>query len=214
MHTTKDTKDAHAEKPAAEKFKQLVEKTRSCRRFNQSAAISDETLRQLIDTARLSGSARNGQPWQYMIINSPQLCERIFPHLGWAGYLRDWKGPEAGERPAAYVLCLLHRKRLIVSEKDAFHDLGIATQNLLLEATTRQIMGCRIGAFSPEVKKLFDIPGHLSLELIIALGHPIEQIVLDEMHNTEDIEYWRDEKHIHHVPKRSLEDILVTLNIR
>lgn len=210
----KESEDALAVKPEAEKFKQLVEKTRSYRRFVQSAMISDETLRQLIDTARLSGSARNGQPWQYMTINSPQLCERIFPHLGWAGYLQDWKGPEPGERPAAYIFCLLHRKRSIVSEKDAFLDLGIATQNLLLAAATRLIMGCRIGAFSPDVKKLFDIPEYLSLELIIALGHPAEQITLDEVHNTEDIQYWRDAQQVHHVPKRSLEDILVTLKTR
>ena len=43
--------------------------------------ISDATLYDLIDLARLGGSARNGQPWQYMIANKPEICEKIFPYL-------------------------------------------------------------------------------------------------------------------------------------
>jgi len=200
--------------PTAKTFQQLVATTRTCRRFVEYTPISSETLQQLIEMARLSGSARNGQPWQYMAINAPQLCSRIFPHLGWAGYLRDWKGPKPGERPAAYILCLLNHNWLKVSEKEAFFDLGIATQSILLGAASMQIMGCRIGSFSPRVNEIFTIPDHLSLELIIALGEPLEQVVLEEMRNTEDIAYWRDEQNVHYVPKRPLRDLLITLNTR
>ena len=90
--------------------------------------ISTATLYDLIDLARLGGSARNGQPWQYMIANSPVLCDKIFPYLGWAGYLTDWKGPIEGERPSAYILCLLNKNRLKGPESEAQFDLGIATQ--------------------------------------------------------------------------------------
>jgi len=192
-------------------FHDLAAATRTCRRFREDVPISITTLHHLVDLARLAGSARNGQPWQYMAVNDPQQCDRIFPYLGWAGYLADWIGPAPGERPPAYILCFLNRKWLKVSEREAFFDLGIASQNLLLGAAAQQILGCRIGAFSPVVAKLWDIPEHLHLALIIALGRPLEQIVLEVVSEEENIRYWRDEQQVHHVPKRTLQDVLLEI---
>lgn len=189
----------------------LVATTRTCRRFNEQQRLPRQTLEQLVDLARLSGSARNSQPWQYMIVDDAQHCERLFSCLGWAGYLSDWHGPSPGERPSAYLLCLLNHKWLKGSEKEAYFDLGIASQSLLLGAAARQIMGCRIASFSAKANQLYAIPEHLHLELIIALGAPVERVVLDEMRDADDIRYWRDEQQIHHVPKRSLRDVLVEL---
>ena len=134
---------------------ELIERTRTYRRFDEPRSISDKTLLELINLARLGGSARNCQPWQYMIINSTELCKDVFPHLAWAGYLSDWKGPSSGERPSAYILCLLNRTWLKGPDKEAHFDLGIASQNLLLGAMKKGIAGCRIGAYSPEINKLF-----------------------------------------------------------
>ena len=192
---------------------QLVSQTRTCRRFRQDSQIPHTLLHELINLARLSGSARNGQPWQYMAINDPALNMRIFPFLGWAGYLTNWRGPETGEQPAAYILCFLNTERLVVGEKDAYFDLGIASQSLLLGAAARNILGCRIGAFSPKLADLFTVPEHLRLELVIALGQPAEQVVVEEMQG-DSVVYWRDDEQVHHVPKRSLDDVLVDLPIQ
>ena len=59
------------------------------------------------------------------------------------------------------------------------------------------------------IKKIFNIPGRYEPALIIALGKPAEIVVIDEMNDEGDIKYWRDEKQIHHVPKRSLDDLIV-----
>ena len=195
-------------------MQEIIAKTRTFRRFIQKERISLTTLEELIDLARLGGSARNGQPWQYMMINTPELCAKVFPFLGWAGYLTDWKGPVEGERPSAYILCLLNRQWLKGSESEAQFDLGVATQNLLLGAMEKRIGGCRIGAFNPQLAALFDMPDHLRLSLVIALGKPRETVILEECKNDEDIRYWRDEHGVHHVPKRTLESCLVSLDLR
>lgn len=195
-------------------MQEIIAKTRTFRRFIQKEQISLTTLEELIDLARLGGSARNGQPWQYMPINTPELCAKVFPYLGWAGYLTDWKGPVEGERPSAYILCLLNKQRLKGSESEAQFDLGVATQNLLLGAMEKRIGGCRIGAFNPQLASLFVMPDHLQLSLVIALGKPRETVILEECKNDEDIRYWRDEHGVHHVPKRPLESCLVNLDLR
>jgi nitroreductase len=194
-------------------MQEIIAKTRTFRRFVEKEHISTATLHELIDLARLGGSARNGQPWQYMVVNTPELCEKIFPFLGWAGYLTDWKGPVSGERPSAYILCLLNKNWLKGPETEAQFDLGVATQNMLLGAMEKRIGGCRIGAFNPQLASLFKTPDHLRLSLVVALGKPRETVLLEECKNENDVRYWRDEHGVHHVPKRPLKSCLVSLEI-
>lgn len=194
-------------------MQEIIARTRSFRRFFEKDRISRDTLYELIDLARLGGSARNGQVWQYMVANEPEICEKIFPFLGWAGYLPDWKGPVEGERPSAYILCYLNKNWLKGPESFAQFDLGIATQNLLLGAMEKRIGGCRIGAFNPNLASLFKLPGHLELSLVIALGKPRETVIIEECKDEEDIRYWRDENEVHHVPKRSFSSCLLPLEL-
>jgi nitroreductase len=194
-------------------MREIIAKTRTFRRFFQKESISMDVMHELVDLARLGGSARNGQPWQYMIINTPELCEKVFPFLGWAGYLSDWKGPVEGERPSGYILCLLNTNWLKGPESEAQFDLGVATQNLLLVAMEKRIGGCRIGSFNPKLAALFQLPSHLQVSLVVALGRPRETVILEECKTDSDIKYWRDDEGLHHVPKRSLDSCLVTSDL-
>jgi len=182
----------------------LIQKTRSFRRFKEDERIGMDTLRYMVDLARLGGSARNVQPLKYVLVNSLELNEKIFPHLGWAGYFKEWQGPVEGERPAAYVVCLLDSRL----SREADCDLGIATQNLLLGAAEKGIGGCRIASVSTGLKDVLGLEEHLRIQLVVALGKPAEKVSLDEQKAAEDIRYWRDADQVHHVPKRSLQSII------
>ena len=87
-------------------MRDLVLKNRSYRRFYQEIPVSIETLRELVDLARLSASASNRQPLKYVLSCDLRKNSVIFPNLAWAGYLKGWPGPEEGERPSAYVVIL------------------------------------------------------------------------------------------------------------
>jgi nitroreductase len=182
----------------------LIRKTRSFRRFQEKEQVDSDLLRSLVDLARIGGSARNVQPLKYILINTPAMNAEIFPHLGWAGYLKDWPGPAEGERPAAYIVCLLDTRL----SPEAGCDLGIASQNILLGATEKGLGGCRIASFSPGLKDLLALDEHLKILLVVALGKSVEKVSLDELQPDGDIKYWRDADQVHHVPKRSLEEII------
>jgi nitroreductase len=191
-------------------IEELVRKTRTVRRFLEARTLKSDLLYGLIDLARLSGSARNGQVLKYMVITEGKLRAELFPQLGWAGYLSDWPGPVAGERPPAYIICLLDRELLKGKESEAYCDLGIATQSMLMGAAEQGVLGCRIGAFSSNtVHRLLGLDDRYQVLLVIALGYPAETVMLEDMGLESDIRYWRDEKEGHHVPKRSLAEILV-----
>jgi len=186
-------------------LKNLVFNTRTCRRFQEDQPVALETLLTLIDLARLAGSAKNIQPLKYMAINDARRNGLIFPYLGWAGYLPDWPGPVPGERPAAYIVCLLDTS---LSSRAEF-DLGIASQNILLGATEVGLSGCRIASIAAGLHSTLQLPSHLHIQLVIALGRPKEKVLIEVMPHDGSCRYWHDGDQIHHVPKRSLKEIIV-----
>jgi nitroreductase len=188
-------------------IKDLVERTRSYRRFFEDHSIPTETLRDLIDFARLSASAANRQPLKYMISNEKKTNAVIFTRLKWAGYLKEWNGPEEGERPSAYIIVLGDTK--ISTSFDCDH--GIASQSILLGATEMGLGGCMVGAVERKhLREDLHIPGQYEILHVIALGKPKEKIVIETVKSDGDIKYWRDESGTHHVPKRTLSDIIVS----
>ena len=187
-------------------IRELVRKNRSYRRFHQDVAVEKETLRELVDLARLSASGANIQPLKYMLICAPEKNALVFPHLAWAGYLRDWKGPDEGERPSAYVIILGDTE----INKSFGVDHGIAAQSILLGATERGLGGCILASLDrPALCQAFDIDPRYEILLVLALGQPKETVVVDPVGPDGDIKYWRDDTGVHHVPKRALEDIIV-----
>ncbi len=187
-------------------LRDLVLKSRSYRRFIQDAAIDIDTLRELVDLARLSPSAANLQPLKYVLSCDPERNALIFPHLGWAGYLSDWPGPEEGERPSAYIVILGDTE----ISRSAGCDHGIAAQSILLGAVEKGLGGCAIGSVQTEgLRKALGIPSRYDILLVLALGKPRETVVIETVGPTGDIKYWRDTEGVHHVPKRSLDDIIL-----
>ncbi len=187
-------------------LKDLILKNRSYRRFYQDQKVSEDTLMELINLARLSPSARNAQPLKYILSTDPEQNSVIFKHLSWAGYLTEWHGPEEGERPAAYIIMLNDT----AISSNFFSDNGIAAQSILLGAVEKGLGGCIIGSVERlQLQRELEIPPQYKIVQVIALGVPKEEVVIEEL--DKDFKYWRDMKEVHHVPKRSLEDIIVKL---
>lgn len=185
---------------------ELIKGNRSYRRFHQEVPVSLETLKDLVDLARMSASAANLQPLKYLISGEPSSNADIFSCLAWAGYLKDWPGPSEGERPAAYIVVLGDTE----ISKNFGCDHGIAAQSILLGARAQELGGCMLGSIQRDrLRQLFKIPENLEILLVIALGRPKETVVLEEVAPDGSIKYWRDAAGVHHVPKRRLEDIIL-----
>lgn len=132
-----------------------------------------------------------------------------FPQLAWAGYLKDWDGPEEGERPAAYLIQLLDTRIV----ENCLCDDGIQAQTILLGAVEKGWGGCIIKAFRNEdLRRLFHLPEELKINYVIALGKPKEKVVLEQMKG-EDYRYWRDADGVHHVPKREAGSLIYKIEV-
>ena len=175
---------------------------RSIRRFKQDT-ISLELLKKFVNGARLSPSAANLQPLEYVIINEKDLCKKIFETLGWAAYLTPTWAPSENERPVAYIIILVNDK----NNKYAIRDVSLASENIVLAAEEEGIGSCIMYNIKREtIRKLFKISESIIIDSIIALGYKAENpIVVDYI---DSVKYWRDEKGVLNVPKRKLEDII------
>lgn len=187
-------------------IKELVRKSRSVRRFHEECPVTKEQLEELVDLGRLSPCGANKQYIKYVTVCTPEKNEQVYRCVAWAGYYKDWDGPEKGERPAAYIILL--RDRLINSSVTV--DEGIAAQSIFLGATDMGLGGCMM--MNCDRKKLMEYleldEDRFAISMVIALGVPKETVVIEEMKD-DNVVYWRDENAVHHVPKRSLEEVLL-----
>ena len=189
-------------------MKELILKNRSYRRFHENIPVSRETLVELVDLARLTPSANNLQPLKFILSAGSEKNQAIFHTLKWAGYLTDWPGPAEGERPPAYIIIAGDRE----IRNDFKWDQSIAAMTILLAAVEKGLGGCIMGAFDVEnLRRALSLPERYEPLLVISLGKPKETVVIDAVNKDGDIKYWRDENQVHHVPKRSLKDIILDL---
>jgi nitroreductase len=188
------------------KITDLVRDNRSCRRFHENHKVVLETLKELVNLSRMSASGANLQPLKYILSCDSKTNADIFSALAWAGYLKDWPGPAEGERPTAYIVVLGDTG----ITQDVGCDHGIAAQTIMLGAREKGLAGCMLGSINRKLlRDLLDVPEHLKILLVLALGKPKEEIVLETLEPDGSIRYWRDSEGVHHVPKRRLEDIIV-----
>ncbi len=189
-------------------LKDLVLKNRTYRRFYGEEEISMETLLDLVELARLSSTGANLQQLKYIISNTPEKNQLIFEELKWAAYLKDWDGPVEEERPSAYLVMVADKE----IGSNIYWNHGIACQSILLGATEKGLGGCMFGGFNKEnLKNKLQVPERYEILLVMALGKPKEEVVLEDLGPDGDIKYWRDDKGIHHVPKRKLEDLILDI---
>jgi len=188
-------------------LQELILENRSYRRFHENHPVSVETLRELVDLARLSSSGANLQSLKYLFSSEPETNARIFATLGWAGYLKEWPGPVEGERPAGYLVMLLD---LDIS-KTPFWDHGIAAQSILLGAVERGLGGCMFGNVKKdELRQALGIDERYEILQVIAIGKPKEEVRLVPIAADGDVKYYRNQEGVHFVPKRSLDELILT----
>jgi len=80
----------------------------------------------------------------------------------------------------------------------------------MLAAAERGFGGCIVGSVQRDaLSQVLSLPKQYEIQLVLAIGYPAESVVLEPLENDGDTRYWRDADDVHHVPKRSLREILI-----
>jgi len=190
-------------------IKDLVRKNRSYRGYDESRKISEEELRDLIDTARLAGSAANLQPLKYRLVYTDEEVAKLNAITRWGKMLKDMELPHKGMYPTAYIVICVDTE-ITKAPENANTDIGIAAQSMLLAAVEQGLGGCMIGNYEKaQASEALALPERYVPQLIVAIGKPAETVVLTDPAEDGSVKYYRDANDVHYVPKRKLEDIIL-----
>lgn len=149
-------------------------KTRKSVREYKEKEISEGILEELIDCGRLAPTARNEQPWEFIIVKEESVKEEI-------GNL----APNGSFMKNAPVLIVVFCKET----KYYLEDGSVATENILLAAHAKGIGGCWIAGdkkpYCEAVKKLLNVPEEYNLVSMVSLGYPAKEAV---SHNKRELQ--------------------------
>ena len=191
-------------------IKDLIKKNRSVRGYDNSRDVTIEELREMVDCARLSASSVNMQPLKYILVNTVDGKARVLKQVSFAAKLSTLKLPHRGSEPMAYIV-ICQDEQISKSETGFMRDVGIAAQSITLAATELGLGACMLGYFSPDkLRQALDLSENLKPLLVISFGKSVEDIRIVEIEEGESTDYYRDEAGIHYVPKRKLDDVIIT----
>ena len=151
----------------------------SARAFDSSRPISAETLGSLFEAARWAPSDANEQPWRFIVgVNFDECHGQIL------SILNEGNRQFCGNAP---VLLIAVAKLNFTTSGDqkpnahALHDLGMALENMFLQAVDLGLYAHFLAAFSPEkASEVFRIPEGFQPVTAGALAYPGELSVLPE----------------------------------
>ena len=137
--------------------------------------------------------------------HTEEMTGKVFPLTKWAGYLPDG-APKDDERPAAYIAILGD-----ISIKKEFQvDAGAAAATITLAALGYSLGSCWLGAIKRD--EIMDVlaldKSRFSLLYLVALGYPNQESDTVDMSDN-DVKYFEDESGKIHVPKRTLDEVLI-----
>ncbi|MDO4672141.1 MAG: nitroreductase family protein [Porphyromonadaceae bacterium] len=181
-------------------------RNRTYRRFKEDVRIPEEKLEEWVENARYTASMRNVQPLKYIIVSQPEKCNKLTEMVTWAGYMPEWEGPKKGERPTAYIVQILDTD-VAASGR---YDEGLQLEAITLSACEDGFGSCIMLSFSQgDMTRYFDLPENQFPLAVVALGKPAEHVVIDDMLPYADVKYYRDDNDIHHVPKRTVDELIL-----
>ena len=170
-------------------FLELVNKRYSVRNYKDTA-VPQEKLKRCIETARLAPSACNSQSWKFVIVDNPELKDKV-AKAAFEGLLDfnhfAFKAPVliliVSERQKAFAKFGSIVKRKNFSQM----DIGIVAEHFCLQATEEGLGTCMLGWFNEKkVKQLLSIPKLKRLELILSVGFSADETAPNRKRKTTD----------------------------
>ena len=165
-------------------IKAIIER-RSIRKYS-GKPVEKSIIDILLKSAMYAPSARNQQPWHFIVIDDRSLLNSIMKVHPYAAML--------SEAEAAILVC--GDEHLELSKGYWSVDCAAATQNLLLAAHAMGLGAVWLGVYPRQerlegIRRIFDLPGHVHPFSLVSLGYPEESKEIPERFKPERIRWNR-----------------------
>jgi nitroreductase len=187
-------------------IEEAMYKRRTIRRYKQDP-IDLNILKKLIDLARVAPMGKNIQALEFIIVQKRENLDALFSMIKFASSLpENERTPEPGREPIAYIIVLLNTK---IKATYVDFDVGAAVENILLGAVKYGLGTCWMGNINAlKIRDFFGIDEKYEIKHVICLGYPDEKSSMEPFEGS--FTYWKDVEGMH-VPKRSLDDVILKI---
>ena len=164
-------------------FQKLIYTRQSVRKY-QDKPVEREKLEQLIESVRIAPSASNSQPWKLIIVDAPELKDKVAN----ATFSKLVAFNKFTVQAPVIAVLVIEKPRLITqiggsvkNREFPLIDIGIAAEHFCLQAAELDLGTCIMGWFNEKkIKQLLNIPKKKRIGLVISLGYPPEDYKLRE----------------------------------
>ena len=158
-------------------FQELINQRQSVRKY-QDKPVEHNKLQELIEAVHIAPSACNSQPWKLIIVDEPELKEKVAK----ATFNTTVSFNKFAVQAPVIAVLVIEKAKLIAqiggSIKNMEYpliDIGIAAEHFCLQATELGLGTCMIGWFDEKkIQQLLNIPKKRKIGLVISLGYPAE----------------------------------------
>jgi len=165
------------------KFIELVNTRQSVRRYS-ARAVEQEKVTKCIEAARLAPSASNSQPWTFIVVDQPELREKVARQT----YDKVLSFNRFVQTAPVIVVIVLEKPKIITRISAAIKkleypliDIGIAAEHFCLQAAEEGLGTCMLGWFNAmAIKKLLNVPRSRTIGLVISVGYPADDYRIRE----------------------------------
>lgn len=162
--------------PDGKEFLELIIRRQSDRKYSDQQ-VEDDKLRRIVEAGRMAPSACNSQPWKFIVVTESELIQKIAEAasaklIGMNSFVAQSKAIVVVVREKANFSS---RVGATIKQKDySLIDIGIASENICLQAKAEGIGSCIIGWFDErELRKILEVPKSKRIEVFITLGYSL-----------------------------------------
>ncbi|MBI4833307.1 MAG: nitroreductase family protein [Planctomycetes bacterium] len=162
---------------------EVILSRRSVREY-KNADVSEKLIKEILEAGMHAPSARNEQPWHFLVVNDRNILKKIMEFHPYATML--------AQAPAAILV--LGGLETTPDEGYAVIDCAAATQNMLLAIHDKGLGAVWLGIYPRAeritgMRKLFSLPANVLPVSLIALGYPLEEKAQEARFNQARIHY-------------------------
>ncbi len=151
-------------------FYDVIKKRKSIRKYRPSL-IPDDVLNRILDAGRIAPSAKNYQPWHFIVIKDPEIKKRVAEASRGQHWMAD----------ADVIVCGCALMDIVWSRMGGYMtsfavDITIALDHMILAAANEGLGTCWIGAFDEkQVKEILQVPENVHVVALTPIGYPAQE---------------------------------------
>ncbi len=159
-------------------FFEAVKNRKSVREYS-TAEVKKELIEKIIDAGRLAATARNEQPWEFVVTSDKKILKNICDMCPNGPFIKD----------ASHLISVFSKET-----KYYIEDCSAATQNMLLAIEALGLGGCWVAGdkknYAEDIRKIFNAPDGYKLVSMITIGYPKKEEKPHAKRNLKDVLRW------------------------